>query len=544
VLVFGSSHSPQDAVHVKTDGAELEIDEDYFSRPVVGKDSFPFSGEPFLGSFRLKLVDFSVSIKLVDGHGFSRRHPQSAEATPLMHSFGMSPLSPAALSTAPSARWSESATRPAEDAVEMVLDRINCEVDWGQLGQEDGPTEQLMHEDGTAGGPEGGLMALRLVIRKVEILDQVRASRWKTILTRRLAEEEESPLRDELGGLLEESMVRCELSAVQVAGPEEALRAEDRVEYRLKVRLLPLRVHLDQDALRFASRFLSSFAAADGLIDEPDQVQVEPLFFQHCDIAEIRVRLDYKPKRVDLCRVALGRFAELLNLFQLEDAELALPAVRLRGVKGARQFTADLVRAWLPFVKGRQIPRMLHGIGPVRTVVNLGSGLSDLILLPMHHYQRDGRLIRGLRKGASSFLHATALEGARLGSRLAVGTQVVLEHVDDIFEGSSSDAPPHGEQRRLAGQPEDVREGLLEAYQSLATSLEGALQTIVAVPVQVYERSGPSGALKAVIRAVPIAVLRPMIGASEAVGRTLMGIENSMDASRGVEIGQKYKRAG
>lgn len=321
------------------------------------------------------------------------------------------------------------------------------------------------------------------------------------------------------------------------------MRVEDRVEYRLKVRVLPMRVHLDQDALKFVSKFFSSFSAADSLIDESDQVQVEPLFFQHCDIAEIRVRLDYKPKKIDFCRVALGRYAELLNLFQLEDAELSLPAVRLRGVKGARQFTADLVRSWLPFIKNKQIPKMLSGVGPVRTVINLGSGVSDLILLPMRHYQRDGRLIRGVRKGTSSFLHSTVLEGAKLGSKLAVGTQVILEQVDDIFEGSNeAAAAPHEEQSKFAAQPEDIREGLVSAYQSLATNLTDAMQTIVAVPVQVYERSGPSGAIKAVIRAVPIAVLKPMIGATEALGKTLMGIENSMDPSRGIEINRKYKR--
>lgn len=37
------------------------------------------------------------------------------------------------------------------------------------------------------------------------------------------------------------------------------------------------------------------------------------------------------------------------------------------------------------------------------------------------------------------------------------------------------------------------------------------------------------GPVRTVVRAVPIAVLRPMIGATEAVSKTLLGLRNTMD---------------
>lgn len=49
------------------------------------------------------------------------------------------------------------------------------------------------------------------------------------------------------------------------------------------------------------------------------------------------------------------------------------------------------------------------------------------------------------------------------------------------------------------------------------------------------------GPVRAVIRAVPIAVLRPMIGASEAVSKTLMGLQNTMDPNIRHENEDKYK---
>jgi len=49
------------------------------------------------------------------------------------------------------------------------------------------------------------------------------------------------------------------------------------------------------------------------------------------------------------------------------------------------------------------------------------------------------------------------------------------------------------------------------------------------------------GAVRAVIRAVPIAVLKPMIGASEAVSKTLMGLHNTLDPNVRNENEAKYK---
>ena len=49
------------------------------------------------------------------------------------------------------------------------------------------------------------------------------------------------------------------------------------------------------------------------------------------------------------------------------------------------------------------------------------------------------------------------------------------------------------------------------------------------MPIRTYERSGPAGALRCVIRAIPIAILRQVIGASEAVSFTCLGLRNSID---------------
>lgn len=50
--------------------------------------------------------------------------------------------------------------------------------------------------------------------------------------------------------------------------------------------------------------------------------------------------------------------------------------------------------------------------------------------------------------------------------------------------------------------------------------------------MEVYEKTGTQGTVRAVIRAVPVAVLKPMIGATEAVSQTLLGLRNSIDPNK------------
>jgi len=116
------------------------------------------------------------------------------------------------------------------------------------------------------------------------------------------------------------------------------------------------------------------------------------------------------------------------------------------------------------------------------------------------------------------------------------------EDADDTgFHDSTLDGETADPISRYAEQPVDIREGIESAYTSMKRNLSSAAQTILAVPMEVFERSGTEGPVRAVIRAVPIAVLRPMIGASEAVSKTLLGLHNSMDPEIRHENAAKYK---
>ncbi|GFZ46386.1 Autophagy-related protein 2 [Saitozyma sp. JCM 24511] len=438
--------------------------------------------------------------------------------------------------------------RSKRPQIEIALRGVRAEVD--VFGQEDQVASRVNAR-----------------VKSLEILDHIKTSTWKKFLTEMKA--------DSRGNIRETDadMVRVELVAVRPSLPNTD------EEYRLKAKMLPLRLHVDQDALDFLKRF-GSFqppAPAPGS-SAPSQPEPQPRtssgkepFFQHVEIYPVEIKLDYKPKRVDFAALREGKTIELMNFFHFDGAEMTLRHITMSGVSGWSRLSTMLQDIWTPDVKANQLADVISGVSPIRSMVNVGSGVADLILLPIEQYRKDGRLARGVQRGTNSFVRSTAMEMMKLGARLATGTQVILERAEGVLGGGTkfadglvAEVEPSVMERnelergldgeegsedeglgelvsRYANQPSGAVEGVQEAYRSLSKNINSAAQTILAVPMEVYERSGGDGPLKAVVRAVPIAVLKPMIGASEAVSKTLLGVRNSLDPQARRELGDKYK---
>lgn len=169
------------------------------------------------------------------------------------------------------------------------------------------------------------------------------------------------------------------------------------------------------------------------------------------EIFPIDLKIDYKPKYFSYDNIKEGQYTELANVFQLEGAKLNLSAVKLNGVNGIQKLLDRLSQEWVPHIKNTQLIHMLSGVSPIRSMVNLGSGVADLFLLPIQQYRKDGRVIKGLQRGTQSFARSTATEVIKLSARLASGTQVILEHADGFL--SSTSGANEQQQRRQQQQP-------------------------------------------------------------------------------------------
>lgn len=373
-------------------------------------------------------------------------------------------------------------------------------------------------------------------VQDLEIFDHVPTSTWKKFATYMHEAGERESGKD---------MIHLEILNVK---PVPNLAASEII---LKATILPLRLHVDQDALDFMTRF---FEFQDN--SAPMQTsKSEPPFLQRVEVNSIRVKFDFKPKRVDYAGIRSGRTNEFMNFFILEQADMILRHVIIYGVSGFDKLGKTLNDIWMPDVKGNQLPGVLAGLAPIRSLVNVGGGFRKLVAIPIREYQKDGRVVRSLQKGAVAFAKTTTSELVRLGAKLAIGTQTVLQGAEGLLvhpvrrsdvSGGWEDAEFEGEEKpqisAYADQPVGVIQGLRGGYASLERDLLTAKDAIIAMPGEIMESGTAGGAARALLRGAPTIILRPAMGVSNAVGQTLLGATNSLDPGNRRQIEDKYKR--
>ena len=359
-------------------------------------------------------------------------------------------------------------------------------------------------------------------VQDLEIFDHVPTSTWKKFATyMRDAGERESG----------SSMVHIEILNVR---PVPELAASEII---LKATVLPLRLHVDQDALDFLMRFFE-------FKDDSAPVSTsksEAVFFQRAEVNSIQVKLDFKPKRVDYAGIRSGHTTEFMNFFILDQADMVLRHVIIYGVAGFEKLGKTLNDIWMPDIKRNQLPGILAGLAPVRSLVNVGVGMKDLVVIPIREYRKDGRIFRSIQKGAFSFAKTTTTELAKLGAKVALGTQTVLQGAEDYltqsantqrldnWESADLDEDEKKHISLYADQPIGVIQGLRGAYRHLERDLIMAKDAIIAMPAEAMESGTAGEAARAILRSAPTVILRPALGVTKAVGQTLLGATNSLD---------------
>lgn len=264
--------------------------------------------------------------------------------------------------------------------------------------------------------------SIDLRIEDIDIYDNIPNSTWNKFLSymNSLGERE-----------IGTSMLKASITNVR---PNPELCS---TEAMIDISILPIRLHVDQDALDFFIRF---FDFKDKRFELPID---EIIYIQMFKMSSIKLKLDYKPKKIDYSGIRSGKVSEFVNFFILDGSELSLPKLTLYGILGMPMLGAELTKTWAPNIQQTQLSGLLAGLSPFRSIVNIGGGFKDLVAVPIKEYRKDGRLIRSLQKGTSKFAKTTGYELLNLGAKLASGTQVVLEQSEQVFggEGSSARSP-------------------------------------------------------------------------------------------------------
>ena len=101
--------------------------------------------------------------------------------------------------------------------------------------------------------------------------------------------------------------------------------------------------------------------------------------------------------------------------------------------------TQAALAEWQPQLLA-QLHRCLGGTAPLRPLVSIGSGVSELVLAPVQTYRNHGLVLRGLRHGSNIFARNVFVEGMSLASQLLLFSQAALETLAAAREGSWPEA--------------------------------------------------------------------------------------------------------
>lgn len=305
-------------------------------------------------------------------------------------------------------------------------------------------------------------------------------------------------------------------------------------ESRVTLQILPLRCHLDQHVLRSIQDFFSfsagvtdSNATGENSNDpsKMNQSNVEA-FFETFLVKACKLKVNYRPIGVDATALREGSYVELLNLFSLENVELILKSVEMKGVYGWGAVFSDVFRRYVEDICNTQLHKFLGGAAPLNPISNLSGGVADLVLIPMLHYKKDRNLSRGIRKATTHFASTVTLEALNTTSKL---TKTVAR----TLSKATATLPQQKRTLSLPARPDRVPRSIGDtahhAYESISRGLKASNYMIVVVPRREYKKSGTKGAVKSVVRGIPIAILAPISGASEALSYTLVGIRNQLN---------------
>jgi len=257
---------------------------------------------------------------------------------------------------------------------------------------------------------------------------------------------------------------------------------------------------------------------------------------------EVPIRLDYHGKYANMEKGTLAGL--IMGLSQLNCSELKLRRLCSRsGLLGSDKLINFIITEWLNDIKQNQLKSILGGVGPAYSFMQLFQGLKDLFWMPVLQYRQDGRIVRGIQRGAHSFSTSTAMAVLELSNRLVSTMQSLAELTFDMV----SSGPSHVSSRQSTTQtahPAELREGIANAYNVLTEGLSETASNLVRVATEEHEKKGVTGAVGGVLRQIPPTVVKPLILATEATSNVLGGAMNQLQPDKRKEALEKWKTEG
>ncbi|CAK9301864.1 unnamed protein product [Gordionus sp. m RMFG-2023] len=299
----------------------------------------------------------------------------------------------------------------------------------------------------------------------------------------------------------------------------------------------------------------------EGLEGELSSKATSPIFFRPFIFSpDVPIKIDYRGKFIDLGQ---GTFIGLLMaLAQLNCSEIKLKKLyNSSGILSIEKLLNYIIKEWLTDIKNNQLKGILSGIGPMHSFVQLAQGVKDLVYLPIQQYRKDRRIIKGLKRGASSFTSLSAISTIELSYKFveflktaAETTYIMLSpenernslvsysNYSSRFEGSNEIYFRPSKNLMLDIRPLDIRDGVSSAYHLVKEGFsQTALDMIKRAALQ-HEIDGLTGVAGSLIRDIPRGIMRPALATAKATSTLLDGVKHSFVPQARKDSLDKWKK--
>jgi len=282
---------------------------------------------------------------------------------------------------------------------------------------------------------------------------------------------------------------------------------------------------LNQNALRFVRNFFRSPPETEGEDARPDAVEdgvvyddgIIDVFFESFKVRPCKLKVDYQPETMDIESFREGHYIELLNLCPLEEMILTLQPAEMQDLTGWGPVFSELASRWLEDICSTQAHKFLTRASPFTPFCNLGDPLADLVMVLVVPEGNVTDYFRGVVSGTTVFAGKVALEALSTATKLT-------RFAANQLNGKTLPSTP----RRPRFAPRHAGDAAGHAYESVARGLREANYKIVTMPLREYQNSGAGGAARSAFKGIPVGVLCPIAGASEALSYTLLGLRNQL----------------
>mmetsp|Transcript_28070 Transcript_28070/g.68227 ORF Transcript_28070/g.68227 Transcript_28070/m.68227 type:complete len:957 (+) Transcript_28070:2487-5357(+) len=295
--------------------------------------------------------------------------------------------------------------------------------------------------------------------------------------------------------------------------PSYEIKSDD---CEVTMQLLPMRCLLDQRAIAFARAFLNKQRNEDDdSDDEKKDANAKTFWFDDLHIAPSphfclfkvkpwKLKVDYLPKKIDINALREGSVVELVNVSPIRRMVITLSEVNVVDSDGGGPAFSQIVSSWVKEICATQLHKFLANAQPLEPLTDVGQGLSDLIVLPYEAYKNGDSVRRAVSKGFTNLAETVAFQTFNTASDMTKYAADIM--AEALNQNLALNILPRGS----------------NAVDSLAAGFHAAKVVVVN---QDYGRS-VTGAMTSVVSGIPVLLVAPLTGVSDAASHTFRGARN------------------